>query len=263
LVLLLPLLFSGCCTDLMVDNATHAFRHDHVERIEKAGITPDDTLVILVHGSTAESPRVKPFTLTIALPRDEETVWMPQTGMTDGWDEAFFSGANVMPVTVGPLVVLPAYQSPRGNPQRFATINGVKRALYLVRHEEPDGQSGLFYIADGDHPRKIDIALNGRDVKTPRRYPLLLFVPITLCADVAILPFEIYFLSTYGEKPHPPPQVISNCVVKLHLRSFAITKPFFPLPLRTMCLNTFIPHENFTCQCAFDHSHDVCGDSDG
>jgi len=59
----------------------------------------------------------------------------------------------------------------------------------------------LLYVTHDRHPRKLEIGLDGRDVKTPRRYPLLLLLPFTLAFDFAALPFEIYFMSTYGDKP--------------------------------------------------------------
>ena len=205
----LPIMLSGCCTYLTVDSSTHAFRHDSVRRIDKAAITPDDELVILVDGTTAESSRVGPFTITVSLPASEDGVWVTRDGMAKGWESGFLSRTNTLPVTVAPPVVLPAYYSARGNQERFLEIAGAERTLYLVQHLEPDRQTPLFYVVKGRHPRKIDIYPNGREVKTQRRYPFLLLVPLTIALDAATFPFQIYFLSTLGDKS-PPPVPLKN-----------------------------------------------------
>jgi hypothetical protein len=203
-LLLLPMMQSGCCTYLTVDSATHAYRHDSVRRIERAAITPDDNLVVLVDGAVAESSRVKRYTVTVPLPLGEDGVWVPQKGMSEGWKKEVFNRPDALPIAVGPPVVLPAYQSARGNPSRFSEIAGAERTLYLVRHSRPDAQTCLFYVARGQHPRKINIGLDGRDVKTPRRYPLLLLVPLTIPVDAATLPLQACFLLTLGD--HGPPK---------------------------------------------------------
>lgn len=205
----LPLMLSGCCTYLTVDTATHTVRHDTIRRIEKAGINPDDQLVVLVEGTTAESSRVGPFTITVSLPTSEDGVWVTRQGMAKGWESGFLSRTNTLLVTVAPPVVLPAYYSARGNQERFLEITGAERTLYLVQHLEPDRQTPLFYVVQGRHPRKIDIYPNGREVKTPRRYPFLLLVPLTIAVDVVTFPFQIYFLSTLGDKS-PPPVPLKN-----------------------------------------------------
>jgi hypothetical protein len=213
-LLLLPMMLTGCCTYLTVDSATHAYRHDSVRRIEKAAIAPGDKLVILVEGTAAESSHVKSFTITVPLPADESGIGVPRKGMAEGWEPGFFNRSDSLPVNVAPPVVLPAYQSATGNQDRFVEIAGAERTLYLVQHSKPDRQTSLFYAVSGQHPRKIDIGLDGRDVKTPRRYPLLLLVPLTIPLDVATLPFQIPFLATLGDKPrnsaaikkmNPPP----------------------------------------------------------
>ena len=207
LLFLLPMMLTGCCTYLTVDTATHAFRHDSVQRIEKAVIAQDGKLVILVEGTAAESSHVKQFTITVSLPASEDGVWVPQAGMAEGWELGIISSTDTLPVTVAQPVVLPAYQSARGNQDRFLEIAGAERTLYLVKHLKPDRQTFLFYVVKGQHSRKIDIGLDGRDVKTPRRYPFLMLVPITLPIDVATLPFQIYFLSTLGDRPHNSTEV--------------------------------------------------------
>ena len=82
--LLMPMLLTGCCTYLTVDTATHAYRHDSIRRIEKAVVTPDNQLVILVEGATAESSHVEPLTITVSLPASQDGVWVPLEGMTKG-----------------------------------------------------------------------------------------------------------------------------------------------------------------------------------
>ena len=198
--MLLPLMLSGCCTYLTVDASTHAFRHDSVRRIEKAVITPDDKLVILVEGATAESSRVKPFIITVSLPASDNFVRVPQEGMAKGWGPGFPNLTDTLPVTVAPPEVIPAYESVWYNQKRFLEITNSERILYLVQHSKPDKQTPLFYVAKGQHPRKIEIALDGREVKTPGRYPFLLFVPLTIAVDVATFPLQIIILPTLGDK---------------------------------------------------------------
>jgi hypothetical protein len=206
---LLPLMLSGCCTYLTIDSSTQAFRHDSVRRIDKAVITSDDRLVILVEGTTAESSHVGQYTITVSLPANEDGIWVPQQGMTKGWESGFLDRTDAMPITVAPPVVLSAYYSARGNPEHFGEIAGAERTLYLVQHLDPDRQTPLFYVEKGQRPRKINIYPNGREVKTPYRYPFLLLVPLTIAVDVATFPIQIFFLPTLGDKS-PPPVPLKN-----------------------------------------------------
>jgi hypothetical protein len=199
-LLLLPMMMSGCCTYVTVDSATHAFRHDSVQRIEKAFVTPDHKLVVLVEGTTAESSHVRRFTISVSLSASEDVVWVPREGMAEGWAPESPSPADALPVTLAPPVVLSAYQSARGNQDHFLEIAGAERTLYLVRHLKPDSQTPLLYVVKNPHPQRIDVMLDGRDVKTPGRYPLLLLVPLTIPVDVVTLPFQAYFALTFGDR---------------------------------------------------------------
>ena len=204
LLVFLPLTLSGCCTYLTVDASTHAFRHDTVRRIDRAVVTPEDKLVIQVEGATAESSRVGPFTITVSLPTNEDGIRVPREGMTKGWESGWLSRKEAVPITVAPPVILPAYYSASGNQQYFSEMAGAERTLYLVQHSKPDRETPLLYVEKGQHLRKIEINPDGRDVKTPGRYPFLLFVPVAMAVDIATLPVQIYFLSTYGDKAPPP-----------------------------------------------------------
>lgn len=202
-LLIIATTLSGCCTYLTVDTATHAFLHDRVQRIEKAAITPEDKLVILVEGTVAESTRVKPYTITCCLPTDDIYVRVPREGMMAGWEPKLLNSEDTRPVTVAPAVVIPAYESVRGNRNHLLRVPGAEKTLYLVQHEKPDKITDLFYVGAALKPREIDFYLDGRDVKTPRHYPFLLLVPLTIAVDAATLPFQVYFLSTLGDKRPP------------------------------------------------------------
>ncbi|GEM_PF-6400095 len=202
---LLPLLFvaltPGCCTWLTTDYATHTHRFDTVRHIERAVATPDGKLVVQVQGCTAESTRQRPLTITVPLPTNEDGVYVEREGVTEGWNTNEFQSANALPVALAAPVVLPAYHSIKFHQEQLPVLPGAKRTLYLIRYRAPDVRTSLFYITTNGPPQRLDIYLDGRDVRTPRRYPLLIFVPVTLAVDVATFPFQIYGLSTYGERP--------------------------------------------------------------
>lgn len=201
ILLFCPIILNGCCTYLTL-SATHAYRHDSVARIERAHLCQDGRLVVFVDGARAESSKISHFTMTVSLPPKEDGVWVPQDGMQAGWRIPDSCAAETVPVTIGPSVVLPAYQSALGNKDKFPPIVGAKRILYLVRHFKPDKQT-LFLYASGDDVcrRKIEIGFDGRDVQTPQNYPLLLFLPLTAAVDLATFPLQIYWLSKLGDRP--------------------------------------------------------------
>jgi hypothetical protein len=197
-LMLLPLGLSGCCTYITIDASRHAFLHDSVQRIQKAGITDDNKLVILVDGAKAESLRIRPYTIAVTLPTNADVVQVPQDGMTNGWNAEAFNRKDTLPVTVGPSIVLPAYEAISYNEERFPTIAKADRTLYLVPHLNPDQETSLFYTENGEHPRKIEIIPDGREVRTPWRYPFLLLVPFSLALDAVTWPCQIYVVYTWG-----------------------------------------------------------------
>jgi hypothetical protein len=194
------MILNGCCTYLTVDSATHEYRHDRVVRIENAGVTRNDVLVALVYGARAESSKIGPFTITVSLPSNEDGAWVPQDGMQANWP-LLDAGDIPRKIAIGPTVTLPAYQSAIGNQEKFLPIARATEALYLVKHSKPDRGTSFFYVSNRDRGRKIEIEFDGRDVTTPQRYPLLLFVPITAAVDIVTFPFQIYWLSRLGDKP--------------------------------------------------------------
>ncbi len=197
LLLLLPLILSGCCTYFTIDGATHAYRHDRVVRIEKAVVTQDDKLIALVDGTRAESSKIGRFTITAPLPSEENGSWVTREGMQEGWQMP--DDSKSFPVAIGPTVVISPYAGALYYRDKFKPNNGTERILYLVRHSSPDKMTSFFYVREDGHPRQIEIGFDGRDVKTPNRYPLLLFVPLTAAVDVALLPFEIPLLLNLGD----------------------------------------------------------------
>lgn len=209
-LVLLPILLSGCCTWLTTDYATHAYRSDTVSRIERAAVTTNE-LVIWVDGARSESPRQKKFTVAVMLPANDNGAWVPQSGMTEGWNRELLDQPGALPVTIGQNMVIGADRSALSGDVHLPATGGAERALYLVRHEKPDKQTSLLYVVRGEHPQEIEIRMDSRNVKTPGRYPLLIFVPVTLAVDVAAFPFEIYFFATYGDHYHyPESRVIKN-----------------------------------------------------
>jgi hypothetical protein len=168
-------------------------------RIENAGVTQNDVLIALVYGARAESSKIGPFTITVSLPATEDGAWVAQDGMQAGWP-LLDAGDIPRKIAIGPTVTLPAFQSAIGNQERFLPIARAKQTLYLVKHSKPDRRTSFFYVSNHDR-RKIEIGFDGTEVKTPQRYPLLLFVPITAAADLATFPFQIYWLSKLGDKP--------------------------------------------------------------
>jgi len=187
-----------------MDTATHAYRFDHVQQVEKAGLTAQNQLVLLVEGRTAEVSRVRPLTMKVTLPVTENEVHVPPRGFAEDWETEVFNRTDTLWVAVAPRVVVPEHASAIANRYLFPDLEA-DRTLYLIEHPAPDRRSDLFYAAKGDPPRDIEIYLDGRNVKTPSRYPLLLLVPLTVPIDLLTWPIQLFFWPSPGDRGTRPP----------------------------------------------------------
>ena len=121
----------------------------------------------------------------------------PQDGMTPGWESEFSRRGDMLPVDIAEVTNC---ESGKGNQKPFQEPAGAERTLYL-RHSKPGSpESSVSYVEKGRHSRKIDIYLDGRDVKTPGKYPWLLLLPLTIPIDAATWPIQLLFLHTQDWK---------------------------------------------------------------
>lgn len=190
-LLLLPAVLSGCCTGVTVDYATHTRKCDRVDCIERAFITPDHRLVIFLNGRRAEASHTGPFTITVQLPGDSsDGVWVHRDEVATGWIATTEIPADWLRIAVGTTVVLPAYESANYHREHFREMAGAGPVLCLIHHEQPDGRATFFFHDHGESPGRMEILVELADVKTPYRYPLLLFLPVTFAVDVVTFPLQ-------------------------------------------------------------------------
>src|SRR5580704_6908717 len=123
-----PLMMTGCCTWVTTDYATHAYRNDSVSRIERAVITTNEQLIVLVDGARAESSRQKQFTIDVKLPVNDNRTWVPKNGMVQGWNGQLLDQPGALPVAIGPTKVIEAYHSALSGKAQPAAIES-ERAL--------------------------------------------------------------------------------------------------------------------------------------
>jgi hypothetical protein len=205
---LLPFLASGCCTALTIDAGTHAHRFDEVHRIERAGITTNNEIVILALGRTAERSRERPLTITQVLPSEEQLIWTSTNNIADGWEPGRNILAHAAEITIGPALVNPTNVLAAGR----EPLNGPSagETLCLVRDSNPDDHP-YYLLYTSRTQRRIEIILDGRDVDAPSHYPLLLITPVTLATDIAFFPVEAIWVATMiGDKTSPKTMLIPD-----------------------------------------------------
>jgi hypothetical protein len=193
LLMLLPLMASGCCTYMTVTSATYAHRFDTVQQVKKVELTPDNKIVILVNGSTAESSKIRPLTITkcLLMSKEEENVWIHTNDIAEGWMAIRPGATNALEIAPGPTITYPAFESAIKDADKFPDVPGSERILYLIRYSKPDKRTSLLYVSKVPPYQKIEIRFGGRDISTPSHYPLLLLTPLALATDIVMIPFEI------------------------------------------------------------------------
>jgi hypothetical protein len=192
-VLLAPIMLSGCCTFMTTDFATHTERSDSVQSIEKAAISTNHVLMLLVQGRTAESSRTRPLTVTASIlefPSSENSFRLGLQSGAEGWDREFFNDPNVHAVAIGPRVTLSAFEHPETNQGSFLEVPGAERIVYLVQTPKPYPSTYLYYVETGQPSHTVCIFPERREIRTPERYPLLLLVPVTIPIDLVTMPIQ-------------------------------------------------------------------------
>src|SRR5215467_10859747 len=104
-VLILPSLVSGCMTRETLEKATFKqplFLHDRIDRVEKAVITPDAKLVVLVEGQRAHS-KPGPFTIIANSPDaningDQSFRNVFRDAIVAGWPSEFLVRTDLLAV---------------------------------------------------------------------------------------------------------------------------------------------------------------------
>ena len=214
LVLGLPLLLCGCLTTATVDGALHGsatFVPDNIKQVAKAFVTPDDELVILVMGKNANTSSNGPFTIRVSLPANKESnevVWVHRESVVAGWDAALLKRADLFPVAIAPRF-FPTAEDLEGNWPRFPGAAGAEHTLYPTNPSPEKEAVDFCYVEAGPNPRKLYIVVQYRDIRTSHSYPMFLLIPVTVPLDIALSPFELYGILTYGDH-EPPPNLISS-----------------------------------------------------
>jgi uncharacterized protein YceK len=203
LLLLLPPLLSGCViTQDVAREAFHGsttFVSDKIKRVERAFVTPEGNLVILLEGKCAESTTNGPFTMMVALPAEGSNSWalVRREDVRIGRDLAWLQTTNLLPVTIKH----PVSVTQRGIPGLGATA-GTERVLYPIK--EAWANDKFWYVVTAPVPRKCEIVVQDHDITTAHEYPLVLLLPLTAAADTVLLPFEICFMFSFGDRVRPP-----------------------------------------------------------
>jgi len=202
LLSLLPLLFSGCITANTITFATHehtCYLHDDIKHVQKAAVTPDSRLVVWVDGKMAGAKHRGKYTVTASLNATSrmpgvaarEGHYIRRSAIVQGWDTNLLNNSDLISVTVGPTVILPQHQSAGNRRDQFDVIEGTERSLYIVQNEAHDLNLEMVYVDDTRTPRKNFFSFESKNVNVPHRYYLLLWLPLTIPADAATLPFQL------------------------------------------------------------------------
>ena len=130
-----------------------------------------------------------PASLSALGEKDHASV--PRAAIVEGWDAELMQGADLLPVAVAPLVVLPGHQMAYSQRDRFTGVEGADRSVYVVRNSADDDNLNIVYIADDRVPQKTFFNLQTKYVRVPHRYYLLLWLPVTIPADAATLPLQL------------------------------------------------------------------------
>jgi hypothetical protein len=203
----LPILLSGCAaTGYTIHQATQPvtlYRHEKVDRIEKAVATQDGKLLAFLQGKIAGASKPGPFTVTIpcseskSLPLkfDLHTISLPRSAVTEGWPA--MEEPRLLPVS-GVRIVLPDHQSAANQPANFPGSAGVERTLYVVWNERHDGNLEFVYVLQDPNPKRTFFALETKKEIRSHKYSLLLLLPVAVVADVVMSPvYGFMWLSGY------------------------------------------------------------------
>src|SRR5262245_53169876 len=188
-LLILPLV-SGCLTRDVIDRATAEhplFLNDRIDLIERAVITPDTNLVVLVEGKMARTPPGQ-FTIiaNLAATREVEEQQVPQVilrnSVVAGWPSEYLVRTDLVAVAVAPLVIRSSEL------ENLSGLSGVERTLYVVKTPTDHMNLRLVYVESNPSPRKICFFVQDEYAGSGHNYPMLFWLPITFSADLIVTP---------------------------------------------------------------------------
>ncbi len=247
-LLVMSLLFSGCIlTEGVTHQAMHgstAFVPDRIRRIEKAFVTPEGSLVVLLEGRRAESATDGRFTMTIPLPAEGKDPWalVSREQVAGGWDPGWQQRTSLAPVAIGPPVSAVANDVPWS-----ANTIGMTRALYPVKERWANDK--FWYVVTDGVPKKYDVVVRDLEVRTPHRYSMLLLVPLTVPADLVLFPFECYGMYRWAaDEPHASIRTVSIMFLPLESpRTFSIAADGPEVQACLGILDTVLAPEGLLC----------------
>jgi hypothetical protein len=199
LLLIMPMLLSGCITGYTVYQATHEvtlYRHEDIKSVEKVVQTQDAKLIALFYGKMAGSSKAGPFMVTIPLNGPgpwvptHDIVTVPRNAITEGW--CLPEETSLLPIPVVFPVILPGYESSFNVRDKFPGLKDRERTLYVVWCEKHDLNAELVYVVNGGNPSKTYYCLATKYEKRAHKYPLLLLLPFTVAGDIVTLPIQAF-----------------------------------------------------------------------
>jgi hypothetical protein len=210
LMLISPVLNSGCMTTATVHDATHDrhIRHQvEIKRVEKVVLVRAAKLVLLLEGKMAGTSKIGPFTITARLLGSNDLSLLggqafgrsllAPSAVTAGWHLP--EGADLVPVDFVFPSALAGYGTAYDNRDTFSGIEGVARTVYVVTNPKLPSELQLVYVLkEAEGEEKIFFTLRPEIETRPPLYPLLLLVPLTVAGDLATLPLQIMFLWYVG-----------------------------------------------------------------
>src|SRR6266478_7446710 len=218
LLAILPFL-SGCITSLTMDSAnTRTFKTlpDAVDRIEKASITRNNELLILVEARLTNS--LQPGQYTLAVPLTEikantdhyplgttniikyGSLRLPRSRVLGGWatSEAAAEGQKAVPV--GPPIIISEGNNVWSDVGRYKVLPGADQTIYQItdlrptnRYDQPGPM--VFIYVDGRSDRAFSfIQVEPFTYWTAKHSEKLWLLPLTIPLDLATIPVQIPFI---------------------------------------------------------------------
>lgn len=217
MLLTLPFL-AGCLSMTAINSANYPGARvvpDRIRHIERAGISKDNQLLILLVGSITNSPRNSHFTLTVPLSQIETRAeiysWhgknglpcaglsVPRSAIAQGWprQESF---KDFKPVPIG-LPISPRYGV---YPSGFAeytigespkALHNSTQTLYQVRLPR---QMEFIFIDASDKRASTDLRVTPLLYTPKKDWKYYFLLPVTVPLDVATAPVQIPFIIFIG-----------------------------------------------------------------
>jgi hypothetical protein len=202
-ILSLALLASGCLTSKVLDSAgssqVKVFR-DEIHRVDRAFVTADRDLAVLIEATLTNSNKRTECTLTIPVGRyvdfsrsTRERFSLPRSVLSAGWDVPGLERRKARAITVGPEVRL--LQNQELNLTAFRPPGAEDAAVYSVHRATPNPGWELIYsyAAKPTEPVKLNRFALQPFTSTSRSSIGYFLLPLTVPLDIAFGPIELLF----------------------------------------------------------------------